>query len=753
MVKMQFSKSLLLFLVLISLLGLSLFSCSCGDDPSTSSGQTDDDSTDDDTDSDDDDDDSTGDDDDSFPFIAPVETLKWKRYSCNEMTKEGISVVTGNYNIHGGKEGTPQEIGQELAKYGPFDIFSLQECPEEYAEPIADEMGMYYFFNGGQSLMSTTPLIDPQSHSYVIAGRGHFLHANFEIGGYAFSAYGVHVNWDETGDVQNREMVDDYLSVDPVERIVLMGDWNEELGSTQAIILEEELADAWSSLGVTPSTRTSWPAIMFYGAEGQQLIDNSYFNKSSGGCAVDGEMIHLSPNLSDHKPQKSVIFFPESTGYNPPALVDVVYGLGPDSIGLLFDKPIETAQVELYLDGEGIETILQQPIGDGTLFLVKAKNNLPTENLFSARVIFAEDIDGAQITDPIDFEFPLYANLVKNGGAESADEGWTFSGVAQTDEINHVLPLLGDSFFAGIGGYPRADATQEISLDDFAEIIDVGHGWAAFGGTCKTGYRIVEGGSSNYLLPHDECEGMVEFLDGDGNLLKHVSGGRYDTMYWQPWRVTDSIPPKARTAKVILRSMAVEEPWAFNSASFDAIHFSVMAAENPHDFAGGNLIANSLFKNGKQDWNMSDGIIIAKDHWIPIRSNIDINSATGDYLLVALMITPGEKIISQKIPLIDFSQSIEKGKLSLEWGAYLRTWNPRSQIILKITFLDKGDKVIISDALDPINIPEWFKYSKTIQVPTKAVFVKMEWIASTQTPIISVAAFFDAPFIYPLVSD
>ena len=758
MPKIRILDLLTILSILLFFIG-SLAGCSCGNDDDVDNSGDDDDSADDDNNDDDNDDDTVDDDitdddsiddDDSFPFIALVEPLSWKRYSCSPDAKAGVTVAAGNYNIHGGKEGSPVKIGQALAEWGPFDIFSLQECPEEYAEPIADELGMYYFFFGGQSLMTATPLLNPQAIAYVEAGRGHFLHAETEIGGVTFSVYGVHVDWNETGDIQNRELVDDYVAVDPVDRLLLMGDWNEELGSTQARILDEQLADGWASLGVCPSCRTTWPAVMFYGAEGQQLIDNTYFNKSSGGCTIDGEIIHLSPNRSDHKPQIAYIFFPETPAYTPPILLDVVHGFGPDSVGLLFDKPIASAEVELYLGDTEIELTSQQAIGDGTLYLVKTADALATETEHTIRVISAEDVDGAQTTQAVDFDFPLYKNLLENPGAEQGETGWDMLGMEATDEINHVVPLSGDAFFSGSANNFRAHAVQNVSLDEYAELIDAGYGLLTLGGACATGYRVEPGGGSNILLPHDESEAVVEILDSEGRLLKHISGGRFDTMYWQPWRVVESIPPNARVARVILRAAAAEMPLTFNSASFDALHLFIMATENSHGLSGGNLVANPLFEQGKQDWDMPKGMLLAKDHWIPIRSNIDINSATGDYWLAAVMAAPGAKTVSQEIPLTDYADLIESNSLSLEWGAYIRTWNPRSEVVLTITFLEPSGGVLGSDELGPINIPEWFCYSKVTPVPAGSTAVKLEWTASTNAILISVASFFDAPFIYPV---
>ena len=744
-------KTITLYLLLLLML-LGCVACENNDDDhkQTPSPDPDDD---DDDDNDDDNNDNDNDDDTPFSSISLIEPLNWKRYSCDEQTKSGKTIVTGSYNIHGGKEATPTQIGQALKDYGPYDVFTLQECPEEYAQPIAQEMGMEYFFSDGQSLMSSTPLVNPQRHFFDVGTGGKFLHATTIIDGTEFSVYGVHVTWDQNGDLENRKLVDDYLAVDPVDRVVLMGDWNEELGSTQVTILEEQAADAWSSLGVPPSTRTTWPAIMFYGAEGMQLIDNTYFNKSSGACAVEGEILHLNPNMSDHKPQRSTIFFPDLPQFSAPILLDIIYGFGPDTLGFLFDKPLKQGEVEITFDGSQISIQDQAIIGDGTILLVQMSEPLPVGNEVAAKITDAVDIDDAQIAAPITITVPIYENLIQNPGAESSDEGWEFFAMETSTENHFVTPLVNDYFFTGTGQNPRAYASQDIPLDSYSDVIDAGFGWLSFGGACRTGYRLVDGGTSNLLLPHDECEGMVELLDADGELLGHVTGGRFDPLYWQPWRVTEPIPPKTRIARVTLRAAAAEQPLIANTASFDALNLSVMTGESPHNLAGGNLVVNPLFESGNQDWNFPQLTILAKDHWIPIRSNIDIISATGNYLVTALMLTPGEKTISQTIFLAEYTDLISTGQLDVEWGSYLRTWNPRTEISLHLTFLGGDAQVTGSDQIGPVNIPEWFIYSKTAPIPPGTVEAKLEWVASSDTAIIGVGCFFDAPFVYPVLVD
>lgn len=706
-----------------------------------------------DSDDDDDDDihtdDDTGDDDD-IPQGAPVPApLQWGRYVCGELSGDEISITAGSYNLHGGQEASAQQIGAGLAAHGPFDVFALQECPDGYAQPIAEALGMDFFFSGGQAIMSTTPLKNPE-HIVLANSHRHILHSDIEIDGTPFSVYGVHIGWNQGGDDEASQIIDPILKNDPADRIVLMGDWNEEYGSTQVAILNQRLADGWSSLGVHPSARTSWPAAGFYGGEGQQLIDNVYFNKEAGACAVAGEIINFSPPLSDHKPQWITLAFDGQFEPDGPKLLDYQQGFGPEAVGLLLDKPLQSIKVKLAWEETVFEATEIDIIGDGTIALVQAGQSLPAGSTVTATVLEAVDIDSVANSDAQELSFTWLANILVDGDAESGGTNWRLDEMEASAGRHHVFPLDGRKVFTGRLGSRRGYAYQTIHLEDQAAAIDAGLVWLTFSGASITGYRKVEDGDSNLLLPHDETEAVVDLYDADGRFLDHLSSGRFDTMYWQPWRVVKRIPPRARRAEVTLRSVAVELPFVFNTGAFDSLHLAVAIGQENHEIIGGNLLANPLFRHDLDNWESSSGLTIMQDHWFPFLRGADANSFTGDYMVSALTIGPAAEWLSQSIDLADYREYINQGVFGLHWGAAMRDLAGLIEGRLGLVFQDAQGAEIQSHQLDPVRISEWFTYSTTTPVPIEAAKAIFTWEAIPSGPV-NIAAFIDAPFVYPVV--
>ncbi len=91
-----------------------------------------------------------------------------------------------------------------------------------------------------------------------------------------------------------------------------------------------------SDLGWAPSQRVTWPAFDFYGGEGAQTIDLMFCNKTSKGRLIDGEILNLSPILSDHKPVWGTIEFPALEEDIAPKVSDVIPYFGSDMIEIWF---------------------------------------------------------------------------------------------------------------------------------------------------------------------------------------------------------------------------------------------------------------------------------------------------------------------------------------------------------------------------------------------------------------------------------
>ncbi|MDP8255109.1 MAG: hypothetical protein P9M14_05125 [Candidatus Alcyoniella australis] len=717
----------LLTALLALLLILPLLACSDGDDD-------DDDALDDDDSGDDDDD------DDQPPSPALIEPLTWGRYVCGEQRPDDVELSVGSFNLHGGKEASAERIASELTNHLPLDLLTLQECPEEYAQTIAAGLEMELFYYNGLALLSGTTLVDPRGVD-LVEGRS-VIQATTTIEGLEFSAYAIHISWNESGDNQCRQLVNEFLAADPCERIVMAGDWNDELGSTQIGIMLEVAADAWSSLGVWPSARVSWPAQLFYGAEGAQLIDNTLFNKSSGACAVSGEIVNFTPPLSDHKFQRTLLRFPATAEPAQPQLLDFLTGFGADSVGLLFDRPLSKIEVELSRGEESIELSAVSIIDNGQIALLRAVDDLPTDGELTVRVLDAVCTDGVPIAKPFGLTFANPPNLLRNGGAENNGEDWELDGMQSATELHHVTPLLGERFFSGTVGHKRGWAVQQVGLEQYAAQIDAGRAQLALGGACRTGY--IDVGTSNALYAFDESEALVELYDADGALLRTISSGRFDTLYWQPWRTTVQVPPGARLARVTLRAVGGLHGDEFNSAAFDALSLSIQTADEPGDQRSGNLIVNPDFDPQLAGWTRNGPLLTGRDHWL--LGNFDIYSFSGEYWLgAALLLTPAGA--EQTIELDDFAAAIDRDELSLRWGAALRSLLGDAASSLTLSLLDENGVLLDSDSIESIRFAEWFLYQRTAPLPPGTRSATLGWLAAPVTMPVE-AAFLDEPFVY-----
>ncbi len=723
-------------------------SCSQNDDDDDDSGDddvadddtADDDSIDDDTTDDDSIDDDTTDDDDD---VLLNDDLVWGRHICGGDVDGHTLVRVGSYNLHGGNEASVEELAQGISDHLPFDLLFLQECPEEYSDGLAAELAMNSFRYSGLTILSFTELLDPVGIS-LEAGRS-VAHARTFIDSVEFSIYAVHLGWNSEGDEQCREFIDDIIADDPAERIIAGGDWNEEPGSSQFDILYEQFADSWSSLGLIPSQRVSWPANMFYGTEGALLIDNNLFNKASGACAVDGEIVNFSPILADHKLQFSTIAFPPTAAPQAPYLLDAVFGFEENVFALLFDKPMIQATVTVHDADRELTVVGAEPFGKGELVLVTLSEAMPLDASLTVTVNGGQDIDGNAIAAGESLTFVHHDNLIADNGFEEGGAAWTLSKMeVKDDDWWGVEPLVGEHFVSGLALLKsHGTAEQTIDLSTMAEAIDTGRAYLEFGGFSRTGYMTE--GPSNVQRPYDEAEAVVKVFDADGRLLAWYSSGRLDTLYWQPWRLVEPLPPGAREVRITLRAVGGMFGLLFNAASFDALHLSVVDASEPHGQVSGNLLTNPLFEDGFTGWEKSGLLLVGVDRYAGPIANADINSFTGEHWVAGLTTTSNVSL-TQTVDLGDYAAQIDAQTLSAFWGGAMRPLVGLSETSLSLTFLDESANELSEDQIGPYSAAEWFRYTSDIAVPAGARSAVFTMRGGSSLNLEAVV--FDAPFIF-----
>lgn len=218
---------------------------------------------------------------------------------------EGLTIRAATFNLHGGSEATAQQLGDFLAGLS-LDVVALQETPAALGLEIAQVAGFSAVEGDGQLLLAKTPLLGFERVQVLTRS---FVHARLRHQGVEFSVYSAHLGWNAEGDAQCR-LFRQHLDEDPVPYQLVLGDFNDEHGSTQIRLLDEAYDEASEEFGLYPGQRISWPATGFDGGEGSQLIDLAFFPRALGVIVKAHQVINTRPVLSDHKPVLVELLYP-----------------------------------------------------------------------------------------------------------------------------------------------------------------------------------------------------------------------------------------------------------------------------------------------------------------------------------------------------------------------------------------------------------------------------------------------------------
>lgn len=239
------------------------------------------------------------------PDLTPEDLVLSPRATPEPTLPEGLDLRVATFNLHGGSEATAEQIGAFLAGL-ELDLVGLQETPSALGQGIGARAGFSSIEGDGQMLLAKGPLSDFQR--VEVLGRS-YVKATLQHGGVAWSVYSAHLGWNAEGDAQC-QLFREHLDADAAERLVILGDFNDEHGSTQIARLDDLLDEAGARAFVYPGQRISWPATAFDGGEGSQLIDLIFFRKAAGVIVRSYDVVNVRPVLSDHKPVWAALRFP-----------------------------------------------------------------------------------------------------------------------------------------------------------------------------------------------------------------------------------------------------------------------------------------------------------------------------------------------------------------------------------------------------------------------------------------------------------
>ena len=243
-------------------------------------------------------------------------------------SKELISVRVAAYNVEFGKNASPEEIGGMFKPYN-LDIIGFNEVPDgDWTARVGKVVGMKHTYLGKissanhkdkyKSILSRTPLEATVEHDLTVQRKRSWnpasvVQAITQIEGIPISFYSLHIcrstNSDKTGHAYR--LVNEILPKDKTDRIILLGDFNNEMGDNALHEIEKAgMLATWGDLKIDVSKEFTYNALDSKKNHG--VIDHIFYSTKSKAKVAEGGIIELKKALSDHKPVWAEFSFPKN---------------------------------------------------------------------------------------------------------------------------------------------------------------------------------------------------------------------------------------------------------------------------------------------------------------------------------------------------------------------------------------------------------------------------------------------------------
>jgi endonuclease/exonuclease/phosphatase family metal-dependent hydrolase len=251
-------------------------------------------------------------------------------YAAN--SKGSIHVRVAAYNVEFGKNASPEEIGKMFKPYD-LDIIGFNEVPDgDWTARVGKVFDMKHTYLGKissanhkdkyKSILSRTPLQDTVEHELSVERRRSWnpasvVRAVTQIDGIPISFYSLHIcrstDSDDTGHAYR--LVNEVLPKYKTDRIILLGDFNNEMGDNALQAIEKAgMRATWEDLKIDVSKEFTYNALDPKKNSG--VIDHIFYNNLPRTKVIDGGIIELKKPLSDHKPVWAEITFPKGLKSN-----------------------------------------------------------------------------------------------------------------------------------------------------------------------------------------------------------------------------------------------------------------------------------------------------------------------------------------------------------------------------------------------------------------------------------------------------
>ena len=233
----------------------------------------------------------------------------------SESDKE-IHVRVAAYNVEFGKNASPEEIGRMFKPYN-LDIIGFNEVPDgDWTARVGNVLGMRHSYVGKissanhkdkyKSILSRTPLQSTVEHDLTVQRRRSWnpasvVQAITQIDGIPISFYSLHIcrstDSDKTGHAYR--LANEILPKDKTDRIIVLGDFNNEMGDVAMNMLEASgLRPTWKDLKIDVSKEFTYNALK--PTKNSGVIDHIFYSTKSKAKVAEGGIIELKKPLSDH---------------------------------------------------------------------------------------------------------------------------------------------------------------------------------------------------------------------------------------------------------------------------------------------------------------------------------------------------------------------------------------------------------------------------------------------------------------------
>ena len=243
-----------------------------------------------------------------------------------------IHVRVAAYNVEFGKNASPEEIGKMFKPYN-LDIIGFNEVPDgDWTARVGKVLGMKHSYVGKissanhkdkyKSILSRTPLEATVEHELSVERRRSWNPASVvsavtQIDDIPIAFYSLHIcrSTDSHKTGHAYRLANEVLPKDKTDRIIVLGDFNNEMGDSALQKIEQTgMRATWEDLKIDVSKEFTYNALDPKKNHG--VIDHIFYSTKSKAEVTEGGIIELKKALSDHKPVWAEIAFPKGLKSN-----------------------------------------------------------------------------------------------------------------------------------------------------------------------------------------------------------------------------------------------------------------------------------------------------------------------------------------------------------------------------------------------------------------------------------------------------